>query len=577
MAAPVRKLHFNSLPGGTRKRLVESLSKQGEPRPVADFPEGFGGPVFGWSLLALLGLGGIALFVFGDFGSPYNFHEPFGFVLGYVVSFFFALWGLLAVVRAFQRRSGLPFPRGRYLFPLELVVAKDATLEILPTSAIENVQIVHHYHNGAYTGSRVELRFPGKRLENLWVRKQADAQALLDSLRDAQSRVRDAANRNDLATLQRLDVLSEVRGSPVLDDPSALASYREQHEREIGTPLAHDPPVFVRRAALVGFLAALVIAPPFFFARNLLSEEIAFATLSREGGSGALQHYLESGMLHTDEVRNVLLPRAVFQEAVASNTVSALRDFLRRFPHAPQVGEARTAIHARYVQSLDRFLAQAPADSRMIAFMQRLVAFLEAHDTVSVKVRFAAPSTDELTAIDTELSQRSLARSGKTVEPIAPQFTPERTATLETSVTQLLDRGFSQVFPADILDLEHQGRLPKGSPPDAASPTFDVDYVVRPNGAFYENATDPRAFVGIHVDFHVRMRVPGDTEGFEFRVAVEPPQTFTVHDDTPGQSSAQRIYATMTERAFDQLGDQLAGVFFRQSPKDEPAAPAPTK
>ena len=90
-------------------------------------------------------------------------------------------------------------------------------------------------------------------------------------------------------------------------------------------------------------------------------------------------------------------------------------------------------------------------------------------------------------------------------------------------------------------------------------------YVVRPSGALYVNDTDQRAFVGIHIDFDVTMRTPGTNATYAFTLAVEPPETFTVSTTAGAHASESTIYATMTERAFDHLGDGLSAKFFASS------------
>ena len=149
--------------------------------------------------------------------------------------------------------------------------------------------------------------------------------------------------------------------------------------------------------------------------------------------------------------------------------------------------------------------------------------------------------------------------------PIAPHFTPDRTSLFEGSVTNRLRDGFATVFPADIFDLEHSGRVDASAPLDPNHPVLDVRYVVRPSGALYVSDTDTRAFVGIHVDFDVTMRSPDGPGTFAFAFAVEPPETFTVSTRGDAQASDNSIYATMAERAFDRLGERLSSTFFAQA------------
>ena len=207
----------------------------------------------------------------------------------------------------------------------------------------------------------------------------------------------------------------------------------------------------------------------------------------------------------------------------------------------------------------------------MPVFMGRLLAWLEAHDSPPVRVRFLAPSAEVLVAIDQNLDVFGEVQ-GVTggIAPVSPHFTEARSAPRETRITQVLQRGFAPIFPEDVMQLEHAGRVDEGEQAQAITqPTFDVSYSIRPSGSVYTSDSSARGFVGIRIEFHIEMHIPDSTDTWGFDTSVEPPEHFTVHsyaDMDPTGDSAYRdglVYSVMADRAFDQLGNQLALTFFR--------------
>lgn len=560
MAAISRRLHFNSLPAVTRTRFLDSISERGEPRTILSLPDSTYGPLVGWALFALLGLGGLAFAVPYEFGSAYTPIVGPEFLLGIAVAFFAVVYGLLASVRAIVRRRSLPFEPGRYIFPLEVVFAHGTTIEWYPTATITAANTTHHYRNGVYSGTSLELVFEGTRKETLWLPTKEEPQRILRSLDGFQEFVRGAAARGDVEAIRRLDVFFEIRGAKELDDPGALDSFRMRHERESVGPLARELPSTFARAALVASVVAVLLAVPTWWLRNRLSDDAAYAGLS-SSSRYVVDAYLRSGGRHRDEARASVLPAVVFREASEQRSATAMRAFLAEFPNASQAPAARAAIHTLYDEAFAAFVAAAPADPRLRTFMRDLLTFLETSAAPTVLVRFFPPSSEALAEADAELARRGRRESGHDVTPIAPYFGTDAMATIESTVTARLESGFARVFAADVFDLSHGGRI-LGGEADPAVPALDVRYTVRPSGALYVSERDQRAFVGIHLDFVVLMRAPGTTTTYEFTLAVEPPETFSVSYGNSEHASESSIYATMAERAFDQLADGLSATFF---------------
>jgi hypothetical protein len=564
----IRRIHFNALPETQRKRLVDAVEGRTEPRPIFQEGHGSGGAIFGWGFLAVLALGGLGLSLVADFGrvcSPVQ--APWVALVDFGLAFT-AVYGVIAAVRASWLGRNIPFRRGRYVFPMDVVVARDEWIEIIPFGLVTNVGGVHMHRNGVYTGTHVTFSFEGRSAETLLIYGKHVADQALQQLRQVGTALNRALDTKDVDWLVRNDLFAEMRGTEAWNDTAA----QERNRKQPGSGLrAGEMPAALAWASIPALVVAVAILPV-WGVRQWLSDADALSQLESRSDESAVhgcECYVYGGGWHAEHVRDVVLPAAAFRAATSEGTVAAMRDFVREHPQAPQVPEARAAIHTLFESSRAQFMAQAAtSDPSMPAFMTALLQFLEANDSPPVMVRFDAPSSEDLGATDTALA----AEVGRPVAPIAPWFTPERSESREETVTRVLQRGFAAVFPNDVMTLEHAGRRPESAPEgtlvDPTRAEIEVRYLVRPSGSVYESSTSERVFVGIFVDFFVQMRVPNSTQAFSFVLEVEPPEHFTVttYGGAYGQDSELSdgaVYDEMARRAFDQLSSRMGLVFFR--------------
>ena len=588
-----RTIEFNALDPLTRQRFVDATKGSGKPAPVLSQPSSTSGPVVGWSFVALIGIVmvlGLAVIEFGDVRS---FWQDAGFLVGYALGFFLTVWGILRAVRSSRLNASIPFRQGRYVFPTDMVIATSTKLTIVPMGRLLKLDGVHRHVNGVYQGTDLNFHFEGYGRENFTVRGKLLAEQIMDDMRFAQQRINEAVQFQDLEVLAAMDVFFEARitdqwndegvadrlaAEALKADPSGGPStYRtadkpgDVTDHKAGGLFAKPAGPIVERAMIVA-LGAMVLAPPTWYGRNVASDEAAFATAQRRNSTYAFQAYLDGDGSHREEVVNQHLPEAAFAEAQEAGTVSALRDFVRAHPESTRIEEARSAIHERFVQVRQDFLGQAATgDATMPVFMGHMLDYLEENDSPPVRVRFVAPSGEALSMIDQNLDLFGEVQ-GVTggIAPVSPHFTEARSAPRENRITQVLQRGFSPIFPEDVMQLTHAGRIDATQQEAAITePTFDVTYTIRPSGSVYTSDTSTRGFVGIHVDFHIQMRIPGSAENWGFDTSVEPPEHFTVSSytgiDPTGDSNYRDglVYSVMADRAFDQLGNQLALTFFR--------------
>ncbi len=586
-----RTIEFNALDPLTRQRFVDATHGTGSPIPVLSQPISPGGALVGWSLLALLGIGIVLGLTVIGFGDAWSFRQNPGLLVGYAVGLFLTAWSVLRAIRTSRLVRTVPFKRGRFVFPTDLVIATNTKLTIVPMGRLLKLDGVHRHVNGVYQGTDLNFHFEGYGREFFTVRGKMLAEQIMEDMRLAQQRINEAVQFQDLQMLTAMDVFFEARVTPQWNDPivadrlaaEALrtdrgggpATYRtpdkpaDAHEHRVGLFARPAGPI-VDRAAMFA-LAAVLLAPPLWFARNFASDRAAFASAERSGDTRAYQAYINGGGSRAQECIDELLPEAVFREAQRDGTVTALRAFVRANPRSARVEDARVAIHDRFLQVKQSFLRQAASgDPAMPLFMGRLVDWLEAHDSPPVAVRFLAPSAEALGTIDQNLDLFGEVQ-GLTggIAPVSPHFTEARSAPREQRITRVLQRGFAPIFPEDVMQLRHTGRIDAQQQAAAVVPTFDVTYAIRPSGSVYTSDTSARGFVGIHVEFHIQMRIPGSAETWGFDTSVVPPEHFTVSSYAgvdPSGDSAYRdglVYSVMADRAFDQLGNQLALTFFR--------------
>ncbi|MDH5493780.1 MAG: hypothetical protein OEY14_17650, partial [Myxococcales bacterium] len=498
-----REIEFNALDEKTRTRFVDCLSG-GTPSPILLRTRSTGGAAFGWACLAFLAFSGLVVFLQADFGRASRHAQELGFVVAYAVCLFLLLWSVLRLVRTIRLSKALPFKRGRYLFPLDFVVAETSKLRIVPMGALINVGAVHRHVNGAYQATDINLDFEAHGRETFTIHGMSRAEARLTEMRIAHERVSDAIANQDFDTLYALDPFAEARTMAGWNDATAAA---HAQKFAAGSLLAQPTSGLLERAALLS-LTGLLLAPLVLFARNYASDESAFASLASYPEVYAAEAYLRNGGHHVAEVRDHYLPEAAFVEAQRTGTVTALRDFVRAYPMSPRAQHARGVIHQRFEQVRETFLGQASqADPRMPTFMAQLLAYLEAHDSPPVQVRFAAPSSASLAEIDQNLGVLGDAPAGG-IAPVAPHFSASLSGPREGFITRSLQQGFEPIFPADVMSLE-QGPAIAGDDKRAGPvPSLDVSYEIRPSGAVYESSTSNRGFVGIYVTFHIEMRIP---------------------------------------------------------------------
>jgi hypothetical protein len=573
-------VQFNRLPRETRERLVASLGRKAAPWPLLSNQLTFGIALVGWGLLALTaaaGLGWLWLYEYGRLSSARA--QSAAWILLYSSAVFVAAYAVLAIVRRSQLIKALPFPPGRYVLPIDFVDARGPELRLTSFGALVDFKGVHHHTNGAYSHTELSFRFDDGSSQTFSVRGKAKAEEVMESIREARQKVRDAVEARDVDTLVDMDPFIDARVSEKWDtgmDP-----------RPGDGPVAGELSPIAGKVALVALGAAAVLGPSVWLVRGRMCDEAAFAMAKQEDSVWGYEGYLEGGGRHAQEVRSQLLPRAALVEAQKKDTVTALREVIQSYPGTAVIPEARASIHRLFVRALESFRHEASSDPRTLKFMEGLLAFQEKRDSPALAVRFHRPQSGMLQATDAFLTARSADAKGG-FAPVAPHFDDEHATPREAAIVSALQDAFKAIIPGDILSLERveaakdvkEGESKDAKAAAAPGAAIDIGYDVKWSGSIYSSDKSGRRFVGIRVPFDVAMRVPEVSDPLSFAFAVEPPDHFEVsftsftarylHVENDDHPSDDTVYEVMASRAFDQLHTKLRGVFFREAKDPEP-------
>lgn len=590
MAEPtVRTVRFNDLPASTRERFTFATTdpkKAGEDRPIRFESVSTGGRIFGWVFLALMGLSILMGLWNANFGSLWRDGLQSGsYIFWYALALFLVIFSGAATAYRYLLSKSLPYKEGRYLFPFDYIIADKDKLTIIPMSMLKGVRIVEHYRNGVYQYTAFHMDFSHGKTESFNVGKN-DPDTIKSQLDGARAAMRKALEEGDLKRIEQLDLLfaAEQAGFKPTEEKLDLISLGEKKASK-----AEGLPDWWRHRLAAAAAAALVLSPIVWLVRNNASDDKMWQRAQERRGVEGIEDYLRHGKRHIKEAKEAVYPVA-FEEASRKKSVSALREMIRKYPESPFVPKAREAIHALVDASWEKFKKRAGenADPKLLAFMQKMLAYLEKSDTSTVSVKFYPPATDALTKLDAELSKKNIAA-------VSPHFTAASAREREGFITTAMSRGFGSVFPNDILQLERPDGgdslsryrskyTKKDTKPETESkaelPVMEIRYTVEPTDAIYKGKSSARAFVGIQVAFDLKLKIPGDPEPLPIALTVLPPERFTVSYSTyrtstaPSGPSDSQVYAVMAERAFDQFASKLAQLFFNEQPR-EPLAPPP--
>ncbi len=513
----------------------------------------------------------------GDVNSPYALHGVKLLAVD-IVLFAGSAYGVVHAMGLLRALDSLPWRAGTYLFPGCVVNASGPVLDVWSVGDAEAVE-------------RTAAPGPG-----LALRMRDGTRVVVLAASTEQAEKADAA----LGSMRQ-----ELARAIAEDDPHMLAELDPLHDRAMSSPIG--PTGSMKRvlvvskrfdwviAAVAGVLLGLGLGST----RNAMSDDLMYRSVVAAGTAAQYQLYLAQGGRHSDDVRDVLLPRAQLREAEAqgtvdavqsfadahpsskidgdinaalrrvmltaletarkAGTVTALDDLTKKYPNHQIDPELKAARHALFVAALNSWVKKGQPDAPTRAFMDRLLAWNEAQGP-TCEVRFRMKASKNLDDGD-----KSIKRSGHYPAPDAlpsKYVTADAMRPREQRVEAALVEGFAGDFPADILALRAGDPLDADAPVPTAMPTLVVDYVVDWSRANSMSEHPLTIIAGLLFSFDPSFVLP---QGAPLKVPARSwrgPELWRVKggDTMLREDYEQKVYDSMFDSAFDQLQKKLTDV-----------------
>jgi hypothetical protein len=575
MAAP-RKVDFYRLPRPVQDRFAAATRRSVPPAPLL-YSQAPRNEV--WAYLgASAALAVVAAFVlrigWGDATSPFAIHGVKLLAVD-IVLLSGAAYGVVHAMGLLRSLDSLPWRAGRYLFPGCVVDASGPVLDVWSVGDAEAVE-------------RTTAPSPG-----LALRMRDGSRVVVAAASAEQAEKADAA----LGPMRQ-----ELARAIAEDNAQVLAELDPLHDRAVSSPIG--PTTSMKRVLVVSKRFDWVIATAagvlmglgLGSARNSMSDDVMYRTVLMAGTAEQYQLYLTRGGRHSDDVRDVLLPRAQLRDAEAQGTVDAVQAFadahpsskidadinaaLRRamltalegarkagtvtaidnlakkYPNHQIDPEIKTARHALFAASLATWAKKGQPDAPTRAFMERLLASTEAQGP-DCEVRFRMKASKNLDDGD-----KSVKRSGHYPAPDAlpsKYVTADAARPREQRVAAALVEGFAGAFPADILAVHAGDPLDADAPVPSALPTLVVDYEIDWARANSLSEHPPTIIAGLLFSFEPSFVLP---QGAPLKVAVRSwrgPELWKIKggDSMQREDFEQKVYDSMFDSAFDQLQKKL--------------------
>lgn len=593
----MKKVDFYNLPRAVQDHVVDSLAGRLVPVPIlASYgprPKAYYWWAFSGSCaLALVLLHAIG---FGNAASSLSLH-PLPAALVYVLLVAGFALGLLNGGAYRARTRALPFVPGIYLFPANVIDAREAELRVFPMEQLGAARgdpagaVVLDFKTEVF---RLPLRDPARIKEAL--------------ARVEESRAR-AASETDPRVRFELDAL---------EPPSVMSPLAPQHQ------MTFVAPPWIRLSWVLGAATGVLLGGGLYQLRNNASDNSMLAHAQAKDDVESYRAYVERGKRHRESVAQVLLPRAELRVAVAKGTVAAIDEFIKAHPttgiqaevdaarRAAMQGEFERAkaegtlasllafaeLHpdhglgdayqqarrALFAQALARFKAAVPeGEEASVELVRRLLAYSEKRGAKSsggvhrgpvVQVRFARQDSVSLGRADSAVSKNP-SFNGVTSYP-SRYLDEKRLAPHEQNLARALMDGLARVFESEVLTFElgPPASFKDDAPPEVDKPTLVVSYRIEWSGGAFAKKKPRGVFVGLFVFFRSVFLLPGEEPALPVKLTAAENVPKDIVDDsslakTPGAMESA-AYDAMTRDAFGQFEQRYLGKWLKGSAKKQ--------
>jgi hypothetical protein len=573
-----KKVDFYRLPRPVQDRFAAATRRSAPPAPLLFQPAprtrawGF----LGASLLFVVAEAVLMHVGWGDVESKLALHRSAALVVD-VVLLAAATYCVIHAAAILRALDAMPWRPGTYLFPACVVDAREAMLQVWPVGDADSIE-------------RVGAPQPG-----LALRMRDGSRVIVPA-----ASVKDA-ERADAALSARREELARATAT---EDPHMLAELDPLHDSALSNPIGPSEamrrslPAWIRLdwviAVIVGTAVGLTLAE----ARNTMSDEAMYRSVVATSSADQYRAYLDRGGRHAGDVREILLPRAELQEALAQGTVEAIKafadanpgskigpeidaalrqamlveldkaqkvgtvaaldEFSRKYPDHLVDRELKAARHALYAQAIAAWKGKADIDASTATFMDRLFAWAEKNGAAfDVRFRMRPPKT-------LDDADKSVIKSGHYPGPDAlpsKYVTTDAFRPREERVAQSIAQAFDAAFPSDVLALRSGEPLAPDAPLPAAA--LVVEYSTEWSHANAASFKPPTVFAGLNFTFDVSFVVP-DVAPLKVQVKAWRGSDLWKYksDGISREDFEQKVYDGMIDGAFDLLEKKLEDTFF---------------
>ncbi len=499
------------------------------------------------ALIAALLFAGLLVQGFGSLSSPLAVHKP-ALLGAYVVLVFLLPFGVLRALAFARETKMLPYKAGIYAFPMTLIDARQKHLRVYPMTDLVKAE--------PGPGGFV-LTVKGAGAISFPLGSGESADQLSQQIEIAKANVAHAVASQDEGELVTLDPLYEgKRWSSPIGPKEALIE---------------TPPGYKRLTPLIALAVAITLGPLMWFSRNASSEDSMLLKATALNTPAAYRQYLAVGSRHSDDVSRVMLPRAELKDAQALGTVEGMQAFIASHPNSAIDGEAQNALHDAYARELEtakkvgtvtalQAFAQkypqhgmsadlakathalydavfakfktraASADPGLLSFVQRLLAFLEAHGP-TMRVAIARELGPGVERADKFIGASSLNR-GRGNKQVSHWFDAPPPTSADV-IAKSIATTFDDVFPTDVLTFAAAPNADDNAIAALKEPSIFIKLRIDWPGVVYGSTTMKRAFAGISMSGDATATIPGDPKTFHISVVVGAARGLLLEYETP--------------------------------------------
>ncbi len=529
------ELKVHGLPIAVRRRFSECIAGRAAPRPLWSSPAVANIP---WK--ALLGAGLAILVVMAVIDGDHWLDWPW--LAGWGAGGVALGWGLFGWLEARKLSAGLPFPAGTYVFATDCVEARNGKCFIRDLETLSDTRVRSVYEGPKASAAELQLVF-GRELVSLRLAGKQTATQLKTRIDAARQQLLEAQAARDWNEIAALDPLYPARYG---EDWAQLCV------SAVEKPISKAWFGLSKPALAFGALAGLALAPALWYGSNLERDGAAYSQALSTNTVVAWKRYIgRAEAQHRQEALDKRLPAAAWKAAKNSGSIAEVWKFLASYGSSENADEARTFLHAMYVNAASAAAAKTSPTAQ--PQIQNLLEWLEANHSDTVELRFGQSSEAWLSTVDDLLEALRIAAGARfEIPPMAKAFSEDNGRHREDAIAALVREGFGNLFPRDLVRLERGGRFsasPRGFEKPALAITCDPHPLASP-------VIDPargRLYLSLGFHFEVSLVVPGkEPATFPFEIVPI--------DYIPDSYSEHPLYEHMAEVAYDELHQRIASL-----------------